>query len=546
MTVRDSERRFGSERAEADRASALDRFLDRRTSRQEFMRGALAAGAAFSVGGVLGACDTGGDEPEEVGPSRGGRLRMALAGGGSSETLDPNHQKEEMDTARYFCLFERLVDLDPDGKQVNQLAQELTPNADGSVWKVRVQPDVVFHDGKPLTAQDIVYTFQHILDPSTTSTGRPLFSTLFRAQDVRALDRTTVEFRLRRPSAILPEQFTSQQYGIFPEGTKSFDRPIGTGPWKFKSWTRGERSLFVRFDQYREHDGPYLDEVEIISIDDPSARLNALSSGEVEAVPRLEGSVVSQVENNPSLKLLGGPTGVHTDFTMQVDSEPFTDNRVRQAFRLMIDRDQMISNALNGRGKIGNDLPTPFDPNYASDIPQREHDPEQARALLKQAGHSNPTVTLRTSSVGPGMLESATLFAEQAAAAGVKVKINRVTEDQFYEDPFLKTPFSQDTWSFRTLANMMADGYVSASPFNETHWKRPRFDRLVQEANTTLDEAKRKEIWAEAQQMLWDEGGFIIWGFIDNADGISAKLRGVPSAVTRPLGRYRFNDAFLA
>jgi peptide/nickel transport system substrate-binding protein len=311
---------------------------------------------------------------------------------------------------------------------------------------------------------------------------------------------------------------------------------------------RGERSLFVRHDQYRKHNGPYLDELEIIAINDAGARLNALVGGQIDAVPRLSPSLVPAVQSNSQLRLLEGPTGVHTDFTMAVDLEPFRDNKVREAFRLMIDREQMVRNALGGRGRVGNDLPTPFDPDYASSLPQRPHDPEKARALLKAAGQENLTVSLYTADAGPAMLESATLFAEQAKAVGVTVQLDKVPEDQYYSSggKFLKAAFAQDTWSYRTLANAMADAYVSKSPFNETHWYRTDFDNLVRQAARTLDPQKRRALWLDVQKMLWEEGGFIIWGFINNLDAISARVVGLKSSVARPLGRYDFTDVFLA
>jgi peptide/nickel transport system substrate-binding protein len=144
------------------------------------------------------------------------------------------------------------------------------------------------------------------------------------------------------------------------------------------------------------------------------------------------------------------------------------------------------------------------------------------------------------------MLESATLFAEQAKSAGVTVQLDKVPEDQYYSDggKFLKAAFSQDTWSFRTLPNALADAYVSAAPFNESHWKRPEWDALVRQAEQTLDPQKRKMLWFGIQKQLWEEGGFIIWGFINNLDAVSSRVKGLKSSVARPLGRYDFTETY--
>jgi peptide/nickel transport system substrate-binding protein len=512
----------------------------RELSRRALLQGAVAAGAALALGRPLGALAA----PRA---RRGGRLRIGLAGGGAAETLNVTQLRQEIDTMRALILYDRLVDITPSGKLFNNLAEEFSPNRNASVWKIKLR-DATFHNGKKLEAADVVYTFRYILDPKNATTGAPLFSSLFRSQDIRAVDKTTVQVTLKRPLAILPNSFSSQQYGVFPEGTTTWDHPIGTGAFMFDSWKRGERSLFKRFPDYRKPGRPYLDEIEIIAINDSTALYNALVGGQIDALPRLSPSLVAGVKSNSRLQLLQGPTGVHTDMTMAVDLDPFRDNRVREAFRLMVDRQQMVTNALGGNGRIGNDLPTPYDSDFDGVLPQRQHDPEKAKSLLKAAGKEGLTVSIYTSDAGPAMLESATLFAEQAKAAGVTVNLDKVSADHYYDasGKFLKAPFAQDTWSYRTLPNALADAYVSAAPFNETHWKRPAFDKLVATAERTLNPAKRHQLWLEVQRELWNEGGFIIWGFIDNLDAVSAKVHGIKKSVARPLGRYDFTDTYLA
>jgi peptide/nickel transport system substrate-binding protein len=333
---------------------------------------------------------------------------------------------------------------------------------------------------------------------------------------------------------------------IFKNGTRTFTRPIGTGPFKFKNWKRGERSLFVRNDDYRIHDGPYLDELEIISISDRNAVFNAFVGGQIDAMPDLDNKLVSTVRKNRALQARVVPGALWLPFTMFVDTPPFDDNRVRQAFRLMIDRKQMVNNVFLGEGTIGNDLFCPVSPDYARSIPQRQYDPERAQALLKSAGHEGLTVSLATSDAEVGMLESATLFAEQAKKAGVTIELDKVPADQFWTTRYLKAPFTQSAWAYRPLFNQMAQVLYSTSPYNETHWRRPDFDRLSRQALRTLDPKKRHELWVEAQRMLWNEGGYIIWGFFANIDGISRKVRGLGTSKARWLNFYEFNNVHLA
>ena len=166
-------------------------------------------------------------------------------------------------------------------------------------------------------------------------------------------------------------------------------------------------------------------------------------------------------------------TGAWQPFTMRVDQAPFDDKRVRQAMRLIVDREQMIQQALSGQGRVANDLYSPFDPAYNKDLAQREQDLEEAKSLLKQAGQSDLRVELVTAPVFQGLVEAAQVLAEQAKGAGVAIKVRKVDSGTFYGDNYLKWGFAQDFWFTRTYLGQVAQGSLKNSPFNETHWNDP-------------------------------------------------------------------------
>src|SRR5207248_3264700 len=159
--------------------------------------------------------------------------------------------------------------------------------------------------------------------------------------------------------------------------------------------------------------------LEIIAINEPVSRVNALAAGQVDVVSDIGANLAPVVSKNKKLTLVEGPSAKFTEFYMDMTADPFKDVRVRTAFKLMADRKQMVASALAGHGKLGNDLPSWFDSNYAHSIPQRQHDPEQAAALLKAAGKEGLTIELVTADFAVGALESATLLASQAKQAGV-------------------------------------------------------------------------------------------------------------------------------
>jgi peptide/nickel transport system substrate-binding protein len=522
-------------------------------SRRALLRGGAAAGVAMATGGIFAACGGGSGGAAGGAPAtgadaaagavvKGGRLRVGIIGGAASETLDFNQALAEMDTARALNLFEGLTDFDAEGKSYNVLAEELVPNADASVWTIKVRPDVEFHNGKQLSADDVVFSLKYMLDPANKAQGAGSLTGL-QPRNIRRKDAMTVELKLDRPNAFLSDVLGDRAVKIFAEGT-DFASPVGTGPFKFESWKRGDRSLFVKHAAYWNGE-PYLDELELVSISDANARVNALKAGQIDGLSQADLTLVDTITGNPALTLLEKVGGQYTGLYVDSTAKPFTDNNVRQALRYLCDREQMVANALRGKGKIGNDLPCWFDEFYAGDIAQRAHDPEKAKSLLAAAGLENATFTLHTSDPAPAMLESSTLFAQQAKEAGITVKLRKWPTDQYYSKAYNHYPFAATNWGGRPLSSQIALAYMKASPYNETKWIDSGFEALIEKAFATPDVDKRKPIMVEAQQMLFDEGATIIWGFLPNIDAISAKVHGITPSVIRSMGNYDFRKAWI-
>ena len=234
----------------------------------------------------------------------------------------------------------------------------------------------------------------------------------------------------------------------------------------------GQLSQFDRPDNY--WDGPpFVDELIIYDFADDAAKVNALLAGQVQSIDNLPSYLANSVEQQGASPLIS-ETGAWVPFTMRVDVAPFSDVRVRQALRLIVDRQQMIDQALNGFGILGNDLYSPFDPAYAQDLPQRVQDIDQAKSLLKQAGQENLDVELVTSSaVGAGAVESANLFVQQAKQAGVTVRLNKADANVFYGDRYLSWNFAQDFWNTRNYIPQVATSSVKGATYNETHFEDP-------------------------------------------------------------------------
>lgn len=514
----------------------LDELAKQRLTRRDLLKGTAGVAATFALGGSFLAGCGGSSSTSSSGvaasgaPRKGGHIRSGITGGGAKDVLDAQTAYvNEPEIAMQWQVYDSLLGFDPNHKMIYLLAESYEANADATEYTVHLKPDLEFHNGKTVTADDVIWSYKRILDPKTAAAGTDLLRDL-RPGNMKKLDERTVRFTLDRPNAIFWESLAFFCNAIVPVGYRPNGAQglIGTGPWIVESFYPGEQAVFTANANYWG-EGPYADRLTMIEFADSTARLNALLGGTVDHIDLVESAQADVIKSNAGFTLLQAKSGGWDPFTMRIDEKPFDDVRVRQAFRLIVDRQQMIQQALSDYGWLGNDMYAPFDPGYPSDLPQREQDLEQAKSLLKQAGYDNNlTVELVTSTaVGAGLVAAAQVFAEQAKGAGVRVKVNKVDPNVFYGDNYLKWTFAQDFWGTR---NYLAQTTLCTSPnapYNECHWKDAEWQKIVDEAFRTADETKRNELVAAAEKIEYERGGYIIWQSNTLLDGYSNKLGGV-------------------
>jgi peptide/nickel transport system substrate-binding protein len=475
-------------------------------------------------------------------PRSGGTLRVGVTGGGASDTLDPHSPATNPDIARVINLYEPLLVRDHDYQLEMLVAQSLTSSPDARTWTAVLRDGVRFHDGRTVTPADVVATFKRILDPKDPKSGAAGLSMV---ADVVPKGERAVEFRLSTPNSGFDDLLGQYSLGIVPA---DFDvkRPIGTGPFKAGSFTPGLQSTFTRNEHYWRPGQPYLDELVLINFAEDDARINALLSSQVDAIDQVPVALVDVLRSDPRMRVLAADTGTWLPFTMRVDRPPFDDVRVRQALRLVVDREQMINQVLSGQGRPGNDMYAPFDPAYASELPQRKQDIEAARKLLAEAGHSTLDIELVTAPIQAGAVEAAQVFQQQAKAAGITVRIRKLDTTTFYGENYLKWDFAQDFWYTRNYLPQVAVGSLPKSPYNETHWQDPEFIDLVTQAGSTVDSKARAELLKKAQKIEYERGGLIIWGFVNQVDAYHVHVAGlVPDRTGISLSGYQFRNAWL-
>ncbi|MBS1868439.1 MAG: ABC transporter substrate-binding protein [Actinobacteria bacterium] len=539
-----------TERAKGESTDALGLH----TRRQIVQRG-LVSGAALSLPGLLAACGGSsgpGSRPAGGGtPRRGGTLRVGITGGGTKETLNPGLANSDVDVARVAQVYEGFVTYDAKGNVVHALLDEATPNKDATVWTLRLNRGVEFHDGRVLSADDAIYSLRYTLDPKNASLGAGQISNV-KPDSIRKIDDLTLRLELNSPNSYFDATLVDYHLRIFPEGTTTQDlarRPIGTGPFQFVEWTPGERASYKRFENYRIPDRPYVDRLEVVSITDDDARVNALLSGQVDAIASLALPRVPEVERNGAFQVVEGKSTANFIaqymWTSGAGAKPFDDVRVRQAFRLLVDRQQIVDNALSGHARVANDMTSPSDPSYPKDLPQRQYDPEQARSLLKAAGYDGLRVDLWTADVNPGVAQFATLMANSAKEAGVTIRVRKQPADQYFATAWGRYPFASTYWGGRTYPNQCAAGFVPGAGLNETRWRDEQWLRLYREALATVDRTKANEILTETQKILHERGGYIIPVFPNVVDAASAKVGGLEPGVLDHFVYWDFRNVYV-
>jgi peptide/nickel transport system substrate-binding protein len=520
-------------------------------SRRDFVKTAAAGSLAVGAGGLLSAC---GINPATVvasvhkvpgPPKRGGTLNAAITGGSSADTLDPLSAVSNVDFSRVNNLFEPLLGLTPNARPAFVLADELIPNKTATEWTLRLKPGITFHNGKDLTADDVIYTFRTVLNPKAPAAAAAGLASID-APAMTKLDKLTVRIPCKTPFATLHQALAIPTYSdIIPVGFNPADG-IGTGPFKLESFTPGTQSTFVRYDDYWQSGLPYLDAVVITDYSDETSQVNALLAGEVDVVNLLSANVIAVVESQGK-NILISDGGGWNPFTMRVDVAPFKDVRVRQALRLVADRPQMLEILFGGHGTIGNDVFGIWAPDYDHNLPQRHQDLDQARSLWKAAGLEGATLQLVTSDIGQATVQAAQVLAQQASEAGIKINVSTVTVTDFFGTSYLKWVFAQDYWYFNFYLPQVSLATLPTSPFNECHFDNPTYNKLYQQAIATIDDAKRTELAHEMQRIDYTVGGYIIPFFPPVIDGYGTNVNGlIPSKGGLSLNAYDFKQVWLS
>jgi peptide/nickel transport system substrate-binding protein len=460
-------------------------------------------------------------------PKQGGTLRVGIGDFAATDSINPTLYSTYFQLFLFRQLRNNLIEFGPGGVLVPELALSWEGSSDAKTWVFKLRQDVTFHDGRPLTAEDAVYSLNLHRVKGTTSSAAPVLKPI---ADVKATGKYELTVVLSEGNVGFPDLMTLETLGIVPNGETDFAKGIGTGGYMLESFEPGVKSVVKRNPNYWKQGRAHFDSVEMIAIKDAAARTAAMVSGSIDACNFVDLKTAHLLERNPRVKLLSVAGKAHYSFPMLVDAAPFTDNDVRTAMKYAINREEMVKVIANGYASVGNDQPiTPSYQFYDPNLKPKPYDPDKAKFYLKKAGHDGLSVELFVSETPfAGATDAAVLYSAQAAKAGINIKVTKTPEDGYWNDIWFKKPFCAARWSGRANEDAMISlGYSTdgiAAGWNETHMSDPKLDQMLVAARTEFDVAKRRQIYHDMQTLIAETGGEVIPVVANFVDATSSKV----------------------
>ena len=533
----------------------IDEYGAGKISRREFVRRGTVVGMSIPLLGFLAAACGGGDgesgatttAAEPTGDlKKGGTVRVALI----QPTTAPNPLLVQDEggagilgaTGEFLSFSDDKLELQP------RIAESWEPNEDGSVWTFKIRQGVKFHDGTPLTANDVVTTFDKLINPDGGSANaQSALGGVLSPGNIEAPDDASVVFNLDAPNGNFPTLVSSANYNaiIIPadldpgDWGKTFQ---GTGPFKLEKFTPKVGLTVVRNDDYWGPK-PNVDKLDIKFYDEEAPMILALQGDEVDFVEHFSVSGGKALLGDDNVQVIAVKAATHRELHMRTDKEPFTDKRVRQAIALSIDRQALVDGLWEGQADIGND--SPFGPLYPStdtSVPQREQDIDQAKQLLADAGKGDGfTVQLDTWN-GFEIPDLAQLVKNYAEQIGVTINLKITDGATYYGDGV----FGKSTWldsvmgitdyGHRPVPNVYLTAPLSGDPkigvWNSAHFKNDTYDGLVRDYVAALDLDSQRGVAKQIEELLLDETPIIFPYFYYFLAAAKPSLKGAVSAAT--------------
>ena len=475
-------------------------------TRRQFMAGTIAAGVAASIPGqgLL-------NSVWASGPRKGGAMKLGLAGGSTTDSLDPATFSGVFDQMSTMGLYRNpFLELDKNGELQPELVTEWSAEPGAKVWNFKLREGVEFHNAKTMDADDAIFSINYHRGEGNKS---QIASVVKPIKEVKKMGKYEFKIILEEASADFPYILSSTRMPCVPNGTTDFEDGMGTGGYLLEDWEPGVRASGKRNPNYFKEDRAWFDSVEILTITDDTARTTALKTAQVDIINRPDRKTARLLGRMKGIQVINTPGGLTYTFPMRMDQKPYDNADFRKAVKYSVDREALIKTILQGYGVPGNDYPVPSYVKYAaSSIPQRKYDPDKVKFHLKKSRYQDEVVRLHVADmVYNGCTDTAQLWKEHANKAGLKMDVVKEPNDGYWASVWNKKPFCASFWYARpTVDWILSMTYVTGASANESNWKVPSFDKLVKEARAELNDEKRKALYFELQKILHEDGSVVI------------------------------------
>lgn len=493
-------------------------------SRRDFLRHTAVLGISATVAGSMLASTAVAQTPQT-----GGHLVIAGAGS-STDSADPTTYDSFFNGMLGRTFGNRLVSNGGSAGLVPRLATSWDVSDDLKTWTVQIRDGVEFHNGKSLTADDVVYSIRRHFGPDATS---GFAGNLEALESVEKSGPLEITMQLSSGNLDWINQFADYHMIIQPEG--STDDGVGTGPFVMESLEPGVRAMFSKNPNYWGTEGPYYNSFEILVITDDTARAAALQTGKVHAIDRVDPKITDFMAQSRNVNITSAPSRGHYNFLAHTNTDPYTNPDLILAMKYAMPRQQIIDQVLNGFGGLGNDHP--INSGYAlfeDAVEQRSFDIDQAAFHYKKSGHTGPIILESSSASWPGATDGALLFSEAAKGAGMDIQVKRVPADGYWSDVWNVRPFCSSYWISReTQDQILTVAYTG--DWNDSRFENARFSELLPQARVERDTDLRAQMYTEMQQLIHDHSGALIPVYNAFIDAVSTDVQGFESSPSQSL-----------
>jgi peptide/nickel transport system substrate-binding protein len=520
----------------------IDGLVAGRVSRREFMRHGSVLGLSLPfLGGVAAAAGFSAMPSFARAATPGGTIRIAQTV--PAAAIDPVKIADGGGITVVSQVAETLVLSGGDLTARPVLAESWAPNKDGTVWTFKLRKGVKFHNGKTMTADDVVASFDRIADPDNGSNALSALTGVLSKGGTRKVDDHTVEFHLDAANGGFPYMVSTDNYNavILPaDYAGDFEQNmIGTGPFKLEKYTPKVGASFVRnTDYWGEKALP--DRIELSFYADYQPQILALQGGQIDIIQQIPVLQGVGLLNDPNFDIISTPSTAHQQVHMRTDLDPFKDKRVRRAIALCLDRPKLVQGLMKGRAKIGNDSPfAAAYPSTDSSVPQREKNIAEAKELMAAAGMNGFETTLTTEKYLE-IPDYAVLIQNAVKEIGGNIKVNVLDQGAYYGDavpgksPWLDSDMGITDYGHRGVPNVFLSAPLrSDGTWNSAHFKNAEYDTLVNSYIASLDLESQRASAGKIQTLLLDETPLLFTYFYDFLTATKKGATGVqPTAMS--------------